>query len=281
MSSPHLEHRVSAFVDGELAPAVMESLSEHLMHCETCSAAVAEERHARETVQLSPVPPMPSDLAERLRELTPSRCEAFCSYARRGFFHQVFMDEGVPRPARRRRAVAAVSVTVIVSFLSACFLLGDEDPPSVIPSRIEAAQTQATSSASTKTDSELAAGNRLPGGFVLSSVAHVDQSGTTEVTYGERANAIRAVSKRGILDASVVATHESLTVGEHEVILVETSPWTIAWQTGGDVWTMTAPGPSTAVNEFVAQTDPRPYEDNPFERIARGYQRFIGFVGFG
>lgn len=115
--------RLSAFVDGEMAPDEAHRWRLHLMDCWSCTAAVSGEREVRHRVRHSCVPSPPSTLLTSLRVVA---------------FHDDFVDRavatsaaaphpGVARPGWRAVAVARrfpVGVVAVTTTAAAAAVVG-------------------------------------------------------------------------------------------------------------------------------------------------------------
>jgi len=65
--------QLSEYLDGELDPSMLESLTRHLEHCEDCRIVVDTTRKTIEISCNSEPVPLPGDVSERLRRSVQKR----------------------------------------------------------------------------------------------------------------------------------------------------------------------------------------------------------------
>lgn len=101
MKTPHrIERQLSAYLDGELAPAEMAEVRAHLADCDHCRAELEELRACKDLLaRLRPIEPPP--------DLETSLLDGLSSSTRTSWF-------AWPRPAMALAAVALAGVLVAV-----------------------------------------------------------------------------------------------------------------------------------------------------------------------
>ena len=73
MTCQQVLRQLSEYLDGELDPAMLESLKRHLEHCEDCSIIVQTTKKTIEISCNSEPIPLPNDVRERLRRSVGKR----------------------------------------------------------------------------------------------------------------------------------------------------------------------------------------------------------------
>lgn len=278
MSLYHLGNRVSALVDGQLTPEAAERALAHAAACPECRAALDAERAARRVIR-SAEDLMPSDdLTVRLLAL--SRSEPG-SGVPGGMVAPV--DVALPRGHRHVRWLVATGGAAAAA-VGGLIALGGAASPVLDPSALRATVVlpdDATTAADDGSDLTASALARLGAeGWVVPTVVPADlevvgvDAEGDEVALelaGDGAHVL-LTERHGRLP-QVGPEAERVVVGEVEALLLDTSPWTAAVQSGDVVVVVVGePGPAAGRAVLAGLPVAAPAADDVLTRLDRGWE---------
>lgn len=189
----HLGSRISALVDGQLAPAAAERALAHVATCPQCSAELTEARQARRALAAADDVAPTADLTARLLSLAPGTsmaapqrpCDPFASTpgargASDGYARTLTGDLAHRRSGVR---IAAGSLAGLGAVAAMLFALGDRPPvvPSAHPAQALSLLGEATPGAGITV-----------AGLSTGSAAHTPLAATSATSTGDHLAWLRA-----------------------------------------------------------------------------------------
>ncbi|WP_029290505.1 zf-HC2 domain-containing protein [Cellulomonas sp. HZM] len=312
----HLGSRISALVDGQLAPAAAERALAHVATCDECAAELAAARAARAALAASQDVAPDDDLTARLLSLgvampahEPVRsADPFAPPPRRT--EHDLASYGLHRgPARRAweaRSGAALcgevplrrmstrllagSVAGVGAVAAMLFVLGEQ--PDVVAQGRVAPDLDLLGHAATVQVDAVDAGvddldawvdrhgwpfpTQLPAGWSLVGWRTTDE-GSLEVDLTGPAGPVVVTEQAGRLDEAAVVGAQAADVEGIDAVLLSTEPWHVAWQSGDTVVQVVAGRDSGAARSFVAGF-PVGAADGVPARMWRGWTTVAGVL---
>ncbi|UFU05583.1 anti-sigma factor family protein [Ruania halotolerans] len=287
----HLGPLVSPFVDGQLSPARMAKVEQHLVECPACRSRVDAERSCRDAARAARAVPVNPDLTEKLLALSIPGATA--GPLRTG-------------PGEVERAVRGTRVRVISGALAsagvfaiALFVLGGQqrqvddltamvptfkDPAALTTMPVLGNVSPAGHSSPTTGGEEISgtvlewmtasgwsAPSDLPAGMRVENVSVADNADAggqvLRLDLVDGATVVHVMEQRGVLDTSMVAALEPVQVGPHEVYLVAENWWIV--QCGGSVVAVSSGEDPTAAHEVIMRMSEAD-DSGVVDRLANG-----------
>lgn len=292
----HLGSRISALVDGQLAPAAAERALAHVATCPSCARELAAARAARRALAAAdPVQPT-EDLTARLLALSSQSPPPVPVAARDPF--AVGGGAALPFAAThalrgdvvaRRTPVRLVvgSVAGLSAVAAGLFMLGER--PVVTPSSHPAAVLGLLAHTSAPAadepppvDDATVAWLRgqgwtfpddLPSGWRVGSVGwSSDGPRVLEVGVTGPSGAFVVTEQQGRLDTDALAGAPVREVGGRHVHVLSVEPWQVAWQSESTVVQIVASQDESEIDALVAAFPSGGFDDTVTGRIGRGWQ---------
>lgn len=279
--SAHLGSRVSALVDGQLTPDAAERALAHAAACPRCRDALEHERAARRAVLRAPELEPSDELTARLLAMARS------APGGSGPMGMVAPAEHSPRRHRAGTWLLA-SGGAAAAAVGGLFVLGGLASPTLQPEDLRAGAVLPLPAAAPSSDDDAATSDEetaealrwlqdngwvapvvVPADLTVAGFTHASGEVVLELVGDDARVLLR--ERHGRLPTDV-APEARLSIGDAEAVLLDSSPWTAALQSGDVVVVVVGEGDAAAGMGVLAGVPAAPPESGALARVGRGWE---------